>query len=124
MLRESTPESWGPPPPANHKEMEQAGLSAVLKDPESARFAWGEVTRDIIPNSTFGTEPVRVWLSPLTVNAKNSFGGYNGPRPYTFAWRNGQIFAGLNQIDGQAIAFWEYAPAATSSTQGVGAQAK
>ena len=58
-------------------------LQNTLKDPDSlklkcepARKGWGRQFRERKPD--YG------WIVPCSVNAKNSFGGYTGPKPYIF----------------------------------------
>lgn len=53
-------------------------ITGQLKDPESARF--GTVTAGDEQRHVDGS---RVWEVAGTVNAKNSYGGYVGSKPFT-----------------------------------------
>ena len=59
-----------------------ARIMAMLKDPESARV--GEVTRARGPEPDY--ETARGWFPSIsytvTINAKNSYGGYTGGKPW------------------------------------------
>ncbi|HWV51561.1 hypothetical protein [Pseudorhodoplanes sp.] len=73
-----------PPPRRNLKPVEAMGeardrVTSALKDPESARFT--EVTyKPAQPNAR--GEPTDVVCG--MVNAKNSFGGYTGAKPFVY----------------------------------------
>jgi hypothetical protein len=83
----SAQEASSLPPPSNAEAM-QAGLKAAfenrLKDPESARYEFSEPVRAYCRQGFMGKKPPRYgWAMNFTVNAKNSYGGYTGPQPYT-----------------------------------------
>lgn len=108
LLDTATPEDYGPPPPANHQELEKNIVLKQLKDPESAKFEeWSEPRRDIIPEGFASPVPILVWITSVNVNAKNSYGGYVGFQPYLFAWKNGKLYALCSQR-GSDLVFWEY----------------
>lgn len=66
-----------------------------LKDPESARYSFGTVYRGYVVGSVFeGRKVEGGFLLDVTVNAKNSFGGYVGPKPYRFLLRNDRLIGG------------------------------
>ncbi|WP_139184185.1 hypothetical protein [Tsukamurella pulmonis] len=69
------------PPPRANKETAislcKESISGQLKDPESARFG------DVTSGSERRDGGTRVWDVAGTVNAKNSFGGYVGTKPFT-----------------------------------------
>jgi hypothetical protein len=50
MLETATEADYGSPPPANHQELERQIILDSLKDPDSAKFEFGSVTRDAIPS--------------------------------------------------------------------------
>jgi len=69
--------------PVNYAGAVQNTLLDLLKDPESARFRgmsepFKSYTTKILPDGT----PVYGWAVTIQVNAKNSYGGYSGFRPY------------------------------------------
>ena len=87
-------------------------FQARLKDPESARYTMDSVRRSSCRQGLFGRGGrIYGWSVEVTVNAKNSFGGYNGPEPYTVTFRDdGQIGLenGLNfGFDGHGACRWE-----------------
>jgi hypothetical protein len=63
-----------------------AAVNAKLKDPQSARY--GEMIRKVGPN--VNAKPAEVVCG--TVNAKNSFGGYGGVRPFVYFIADGGTF--------------------------------
>jgi hypothetical protein len=89
LLKSATLSDWGPEPPSNHWEIEEAFVRHQLKDPLSALFTRGSLSREAIPSAM--TKAQLVWVTSLVVNAKNSYGGYTGGRTYYFAWRNGKL---------------------------------
>lgn len=111
MIANSTEADYGPKPPDNHAEMEEAFVRTVLKDPYSAII---ESTDDLRPNvvpasaDAMSTEAVRVWQTKMRVNAKNSYGAYVGMRDYFFAWKDGKMFAYLVVSDYSAPVMWTH----------------
>ena len=112
LLRTAKVEDYGPSPPENHKAVEEKIILSLLKDPGSAQFQWGEVRRDIIPKAFASPTPKLIWISSVYVNAKNSFGGYTGFKPYEFAWSAGKLYAialpGKVHSGGTVFLFWDY----------------
>jgi hypothetical protein len=108
LLKTAKISDYGPPPPANHCDVEKQFLASVLKDPQSAQYQWGDnQVRDIIPEDLASPNPILVWVTSAQINAKNSFGGYTGFKPYLFAWRDGKIRA-IAFPDEYGRVFWEY----------------
>lgn len=64
-----------------NKKVCQANISAILKDPESAKF--GEVVRTGPGLDVQHELPKPGVIYKVTVNAKNSFGGYAGSKSHT-----------------------------------------
>jgi PBP1b-binding outer membrane lipoprotein LpoB len=63
-----------------------------LKDPESAKYYFGSVGRGYIVGSRIqGRKLEAGYLLDVSVNAKNSYGGYTGAKPYKFLFRNDQV---------------------------------
>ncbi len=59
-------------------------MATVLKDPESARYRFGEPQRAYVNNGLLRGGNV-VWQGYVIyffVNAKNSYGGYTGEQPW------------------------------------------
>ena len=83
LLSRSTQADWGVLD-SDHEATERAYILQTLKDPYSAMFRFSTPTRGV--SHSLG-EPVLAWYSLVYVNAKNSFGGYVGERPYGFAYR-------------------------------------
>jgi len=105
VLRSGSTESFGPPPPADYRATGEAFIKRLLKDPESARFEWlGEPRHEAIQPAFASPHAMPVWVTPLHVNAKNSFGGYTGFDLFSLAWRDGRIVAYYSAEHG----FWVY----------------
>jgi len=67
-------------------------LSNRLKDPLSAQYQWGVVYKGWIRNAPIhGAGLVFGYVLDVSVNAKNSFGGYVGFKQYRFVFYNGSI---------------------------------
>lgn len=63
-----------------------------LKDPDSARYSFGPVYKGYSVGNAFeGRKLTAGYLLDLTVNAKNSFGGYVGAKPYKAIFQNGRL---------------------------------
>ncbi|KAF0865937.1 MULTISPECIES: hypothetical protein [Pseudomonas] len=66
-----------------------------LKDPDSARYSFGTVYRGYMVGSVFEGRKIEAgFLLDVTVNAKNSYGGYVGAKPYKFLIRNDNLVGG------------------------------
>lgn len=79
-------------------------LQATLKDPDTAKLS-----APIGPARTYAglSAPVYGWGVCMGVNAKNSFGGYTGPKQYFFLFRNGEI-AMVERAEGPSSFETEY----------------
>jgi len=111
MLKTATEADYGPPPPTNHQDIEMQMIRASLKDPDSAKFEFGSVTRDVIQSGFASPTPILVWRTYVRVNAKNSYGGYTGFQPHHFAWQNGRVVAiafPLVTASGVSDGYWQY----------------
>ncbi len=62
----------------------------ILKDAESARYEWGGIEQGVFRGGLerFGTPG---WILSVSVNGKNSYGGYTGFSPYKLIFRSGFI---------------------------------
>ena len=66
-----------------------------LKDPESATYSFGQAYRGYYVSSMVeGRKLITGYLIDVSVNAKNSYGGYVGAKPYKFIIKSGKIQAG------------------------------
>lgn len=72
-----------------------AWLVPRLKDPTSARFEFGQLKKGWV---ALQQQVVFGYTIDLTVNARNSFGGYAGPKLYRAFFRNGEIRAILHRV--------------------------
>ena len=83
------------PKPMKYQETMKAWLEATLKDPESARYRnFSEPVKDCIRQSVFeGGQLIFGWSMSVEMNAKNSYGGYNGYETYSFMIRDEKIVA-------------------------------
>lgn len=72
---------------ADEKQALGASLAKGLKDPESARFTWLKVPRNAGDSFDYCA----------MVNAKNSYGGYTGSKPFmaVVLVKNGKIVGGV-----------------------------
>lgn len=69
-------------------------LDRHLKDPDSAQAEWGPVSQGWAREPVFdGGDLMFGYSLEGMVNAKNSFGGYVGAKPYSFLFRDGQMIA-------------------------------
>ncbi len=75
-----------PPKPTDYREEVKRYLRLELKDPDSAIYeGW------LLWKAYLGSNPpVYGWESMVSVNAKNSFGGYTGFKNYSF-WHEGRL---------------------------------
>lgn len=81
----------------------KGAFGIYLKDPESARYSFGSVYKGYFVGSAFEGRKLQAgYLLDVTVNAKNSYGGYVGPKPYKFLFRNGKI-AGAWEVGSSGI---------------------
>ncbi|HXK40724.1 MAG TPA: hypothetical protein VJ046_01330 [Candidatus Paceibacterota bacterium] len=81
--------------PISQQEAEEKAcifLKRYLKDPDSAKIEWGTVQTGWIREAPILGGQLRFgYLLTANVNAKNSFGGYTGYKPYQFLFFNGSI---------------------------------
>lgn len=83
---------------ARARAIAKQAISSLLKDPQSARFTWGELRKGYVSNGWFyGGGFLYGYLLDVHVNARNSFGGYVGNRLYQFLFHDGKIVAALGE---------------------------
>lgn len=67
-------------------------LQFSLKDPDSAKYQWGQLRRSWIRESLgFDSTFKFGYFLDVDVNAKNSFGGYTGYKPFRFMFFDREI---------------------------------
>jgi hypothetical protein len=84
---------YGQPLTSDYKAAIKIFMQMYLKDPESARYQFSQ------PHQGWAKEPPWAFNGPeytgyfvlADVNAKNSFGGYTGAKPYLFVFKNNQL---------------------------------
>lgn len=87
--------------PVFHRSLAKVVFDTALKDPESARITYHELQKGWI---CVGIDDPGVfcWKMPVTVNAKNSFGGYTGAQTWWF-WFNNTQMLGVRDDDGRMV---------------------
>lgn len=79
---------------ADAKAKAQVWMRGVLKDPMSAQYEWETFERGWVSKGLlYGGGYLYGYRLNGRVNARNSFGGYVGPRRYLFMLRDGDIAA-------------------------------
>lgn len=80
--------------PSNYKSIVKKYMETALKDPDSAKYHWDNAmgpvkgyAYDVATESCKGYG----WALCVSVNAKNSYGGYAGPKPTFFLIRDGAV---------------------------------
>jgi len=84
---------YGQPLTIDYQTAIKSFMDTQLKDPESARYRFSQ------PRQGWAKEPPWLFNGPgytgyfvsADINAKNSFGGYNGAKPYLFVFKNNQL---------------------------------
>jgi hypothetical protein len=77
---------------ADAEQLASALLGAYLKDPASAQIVWAPVQRGWIKEPIINGGAMRFgYLLEARVNAKNSYGGYTGAKPFRFLFFNGNL---------------------------------
>lgn len=73
------------------RTMADAWLARNLKDPDSRRVEWGRSGKAWAWKGLVGGGRIYGYGIEAFVNAKNSFGGYAGAKPYVFFFRDGHF---------------------------------
>lgn len=79
------------PYPTKYEAAIRAHFAGILKDPDSALYRFTPPARAYRWHPVSGEVAWRGYLVEVEVNAKNSFGGYVGYRPYTFLFNAERI---------------------------------
>lgn len=93
LMKTTSAEAWGSPPPSGHNQAEENFIKARLRDPQSAIFRFKEPYRGTIPASQASPSAVPVWIVEVSVNAKNAYGGYTGEKLYQFSYSKERLIA-------------------------------
>lgn len=73
-------------------------LSRHLKDPNSATYEWNSVYTGWLREAPINGGSLKFgYILEGMVNAKNSFGGYTGSKPFKFIFYNGNISSVYSQ---------------------------
>lgn len=77
--------------PVNHKAIIKIHYARILKDPTSVIY--GAITKPIKDHAIASRKPIFGYSVCVSVNAKNSFGGYAGMETTWFLFRDSKIIA-------------------------------
>ena len=82
--------------PTQYKQLIERHMTRILKDPESAQFRnYSIPKKDWLSDYPSGFSldyPIYFgWLVCVDINAKNSYGGYTGVKPYYFIFKGNKI---------------------------------
>ena len=72
--------------PVNYQELIKNDMPQRLKDPYSAQYEFSSPYKAWCQS---GFSFYYGWLVPITINAKNSYGGYTGKQPKAYMINNG-----------------------------------
>lgn len=81
--------------PKDYQEQIKNHFNATLKDPYSAQYKFLPTFKGYSqdgPWSQSGGKVTFGWVSPVLVNAKNSYGGYTGDQKYVFIFSGGVMY--------------------------------
>lgn len=87
------------PYPHDYKDIVQRRLAGLLKDPSSAIIEFRAGPTQVWQGSTLFSAKDYGWGVCLWINAKNSYGGYVGRRPYAYLIRNGAIVQAHGEME-------------------------
>lgn len=94
--------------PMTASDMQSAAdkyLTRVLKDPDSRRVEWGRSGKVWVWAGLVGGGQKYGYGLEGLVNAKNSFGGYTGSKPYLFYFRDGNLLWANEMLSSDAYGF-------------------
>ena len=78
--------------PHKYREYIEHYFSLSLKDPESVVYlSFSDPMKEHKIESVHTKSAIYGYSACAVINARNSFGGYAGPKQYWFLFRNGQI---------------------------------
>jgi len=78
----------------------KATIGTYLKDPTSAQYQFGTCGKGWAPSVPVASLPKQFgYRLSASINAKNSFGGYTGYKPYDFLMKDGVMLRKSKQMD-------------------------
>lgn len=77
----------------NYRAEAERVVKSGLRDPASATFDFREEPYILVcDRGTFGNPTnAEVWAAEVWVNARNGYGGYTGPQPYTVVFVKNEV---------------------------------
>jgi len=83
--------------PDNYQRIVKEYMAGHLKDPESARYTnFRPLAKDLKLVDIKTRQAILGYSTCVSINAKNSYGGYVGARRYWFLIRNGKVVDSLD----------------------------
>lgn len=80
----------------------------ILRDPSSAQFAFGKCEQSAQPSIPLASLPKQFGYGMMfTVNARNGFGGYAGPRQHFILIKDGTVIR-KSAADDQGLGMFPY----------------
>ncbi|MGP3038387.1 hypothetical protein [Serratia nevei] len=81
--------------PKDYQEKIKNHFNSTLKDPYSAQYKFMPTFKGYSQDGQWSPSGGKVtfgWVSPVLVNAKNSYGGYTGDQKYVFIFSGGEMY--------------------------------
>lgn len=89
-----------PPASAVYEKEIKSHFEATLKDPYSAHYKFMKPYKAYSNSWVSGKQTYwQGWAVQVSVNAKNSYGGYTGAQEYVFAFTGNKIFSFFEEKD-------------------------
>ena len=83
--------------PKNYQEIIRSSLEKSLKDPDSAKYSdYKEPKKEYYITDPTKREVLYGYAACVSVNAKNSYGGYSGSMPFWFLIKDSKVIATLD----------------------------
>ncbi|MDI2589995.1 hypothetical protein NYP20_16275 [Pseudomonas sp. N3-W] len=77
------------------EDLTKSFFAQYLKDPYSAQYSFGGIYKGYNVGSVFENRKITAgYLLDVSINAKNSYGGYVGTKTYKFIFHNGRMVRG------------------------------
>ena len=85
--------------PTNYEYDIKNLMSRLLKDPASATYQFAEPRKGMTQDGwAVGGKKYFGYIVPVSINAKNSFGGYTGAKQYYFLFSEGKVMEVTSMI--------------------------
>ncbi|WP_080783232.1 hypothetical protein [Klebsiella variicola] len=88
--------------PDNYQQQIKDWWGRMLKDPYSAQYTFGTPEKAWFKDGILAESGGAMrygWLIPITINAKNSYGGYTGAEAHTIFYSHGKIDSADAQVN-------------------------